>query len=846
MKKVLFALAGLVCCAATFAARFDYKFTSTNLAEALSQIAEDHPDLRLNFIYNELDTYRVSANIHTDDPYEALRQVVGLNPVSVLRKGGRYYLEALQHGTFAYTGRLIANDAEPLPGAAVYILAPRDSSVITYGTTDDAGRFVIPCDHSRVLVKFTCMGYLPRYVADAAFNMGTIELKPSPVLLNNLTVEADLVQHHPDRTIYMPTARQKNASSNGIDLLRRMAINQLLVDPMGTGVTTASGHAVVLFINGQPASSEDITGMRMSDVRKVEFLVNPAGAVYQGAQYAVNFIVQEYEYGGYTKISEGYFLQQRDRSNKPSLFSKFSYRKMTYDLYFGADDVGTKHVYSNRETTYRLKDVTITENSVTDKTDFAYIELPVTFRANYKTEKVKIYNTFGYTFHDRYTNEQWGRMSLEPDMGSNYSFHYDRPFVNRTLTWRGGYDLYLPRQWNIFIEPIARYGRNSNYSTYVNDIGGTHTFRNDAKENALYTRIDFSAEKTIADKHRVSAMAHGGYSYNSIDYFGDSPYKSKFNHAFYSLSARYAASLGKFYINTDGGLLQEFTSTNITGYNDPYPFVHVSASFSPNEKNRLSLWFQYATNSPDLAELSPNVVQSTDFLYKTGNPYLRSSRHTTAMLSYNWSPSNKFSLNAYGQFFIDRKRIMSTYDYYNDGAALIRTFINNGNFINTELGLTPIVRLLDNNLVFQASLTFNAYRSTGINHIARNPVKCSFYGAYYFGNFNISAYYQTRQTSLSRFSPQLSTYRSFYSISAGWGNNNWNFNLSLYNFARSSYNYGHIEFLTPLLTEKDYVFNGNYRRAVYLSATYTFGYGKKIQRRDEIGAQGTSSSAILQ
>ena len=73
--------------------------------------------------------------------------------MSVVEKRGICYVEALQRGKYVYMGRAIGQNREPVVAATVMLLAPRDSSVITYGITDDAGRFVIPCDRQRVIGK---------------------------------------------------------------------------------------------------------------------------------------------------------------------------------------------------------------------------------------------------------------------------------------------------------------------------------------------------------------------------------------------------------------------------------------------------------------------------------------------------------------------------------------------------------------------------------------------------------------------------------------------------------------------------------------------------------------------
>lgn len=53
--------------------RYSYSFNNTPISEALVRISKDHPDVNISFIYKELDNYRTSAKVRTDDIYDALR-----------------------------------------------------------------------------------------------------------------------------------------------------------------------------------------------------------------------------------------------------------------------------------------------------------------------------------------------------------------------------------------------------------------------------------------------------------------------------------------------------------------------------------------------------------------------------------------------------------------------------------------------------------------------------------------------------------------------------------------------------------------------------------------------------
>lgn len=121
--------------------------------------------------------------------------------------------------------------------------------------------------------------------------------------LDEVVVEASNQRTSSNVSTYIPKARQKDAAADAISLLSQMAIPQIEVDPISRAVKTASGQGVSIFIDYLPATSQDLQGMRTQDVKKVEYYLYPTDPRFQGARYVINFIMQKYEWGGYTKIS---------------------------------------------------------------------------------------------------------------------------------------------------------------------------------------------------------------------------------------------------------------------------------------------------------------------------------------------------------------------------------------------------------------------------------------------------------------------------------------------------------------------------------------------------------------
>ena len=121
--------------------------------------------------------------------------------------------------------------------------------------------------------------------------------------LDEVVVEAQLQRTSATVSTYLPTKRQKNAAQTGPELLNHMAIPQLGI-VSGNSVTTNSGQKVDLYIDFVPATEQDLAGMRMADVKKVEYYDFPQDPRFQGSEHVVNFIMQKYEYNGSVKNAE--------------------------------------------------------------------------------------------------------------------------------------------------------------------------------------------------------------------------------------------------------------------------------------------------------------------------------------------------------------------------------------------------------------------------------------------------------------------------------------------------------------------------------------------------------------
>ena len=681
---------------------------------------------------------------------------------------------------------------------------------------------------------------IPIYAQEQADTLKTQEL-------NEVVVQAQMQRTSSAMSTYTPTGKQKNAAQNAVDLLRQMAIPQIRISPIDETVTDNVGGSVAIYINFLEASKEEMEGLRTADVRRVEYLEFPTDPRFRGAERVINIIVQEYAFGGYTKVTadENFLVGLSSRVN---IFSKFSYKKMTYDLYAGANNWNDHHIGSTTEGMYRLtgqdgKEISLTRKETLESSHYKQNQYPVTFRATYNSNKIQIRNLLAFTNLGIPTNKYSGKLEYSPNSAQGYSFDRKNPNRSNSVAYSGTYFFALPKGYSVDFSPSFNYTHGNDYTDYA--VSEQPAIYRHAKENAYNYRLNLYIRKSFGQKH--SAMLGGNYgdNINRLEYTGNNGYRDKFHNAFGAGMVGYNFQTQKISVNLDAGFAWENSDINGKKNSDTYPFTHINVRYVPNQKNSFSAYFQYATNSPGISEKSSDLLRENELMYITGNPLLENCRHTTINLAYTWMPSNAFGMSAYGRYFGMYDRQLLTYSPYDNGKALLRSYINDGDYLNGEIGLAANWKLLNGKLQLYANPSQSFYKSTGIFKENCNSFRVTAQASYYLDSFYFQAYYESPQKSMFTASPRINKGRNFHSVTVGWANSNWNLRVMAANFFNKGWDGATNTTVSPYYSERQTVFGTSSHSRINFTATYTFGYGKKVQRGNEVGEQPGAASAIL-
>lgn len=673
------------------------------------------------------------------------------------------------------TGTICDETNTPISDVNVSICTLKDRKIVLSTQTTakgvfilrdvEAGKYTLLCSHSSY-IDYKAEVQISK---ESNLDLGILVMRVRNVQLEEVTIIADRNVFTTDKQRIYPSEQQVETSVSGLDLLKKLPIPLLLINPINRTISSLDpSGGVALFINDIPADANDIAIINPKQIKRVEIIRNPGLKYGANIAIVINLVLNQARNGvslglntsNSAKITNGYNNLYATYNNKNSQFSvNQSENYQNYSRLHSEDsrqyllpnDVWhTMHTQSLSARTLSATHSTTLKYNLTQPDKYVFqIQGYVNFHRNPKQNNTFLVSESGEKDYTYYTHSK---------------DQYNSPALNLY------FKKYLPHQQELVINAVGTYIRSDyNYSYQQEDGDFETSYGIDGKKTSFIGEVKYS--KGFKWLNMTSGL-RSFYSDTKNNYSGSINQENKMrnsnSNAYLQMDGRWKQLSGSVSLSLD---YQYYTQDKDKYHKLSFtPQINFNYSLSPV----ISLGYQFnlASRLPSLALLNDITIQKDKWERRVGNPYLKPFNHVENSLRATYYKKNWYGmLNV--TFASNKNAIMPTVTRTEvDGHTFYDEGVRNQRYMN-QLALMAYLRYatFNNKLIISGSGTYNLFHAKSDLYTNKRGF---FYGNLslesYLGKFYLSAGVNSRYNSLFAETVWYNEYSSFLSATYSWKN----------------------------------------------------------------------------
>lgn len=630
------------------AQRITRQYNNVPFSAALKDLNARQDKYVINFVYDELEDFKVTKTIKNESVPNAILNLIGFYPIKMKQVDNIIIVECIQKTSNKMMGRIVDTRHQPVDFANVALLNVSDSSLITGGVTNENGQFVIPCEAKKAIVKVSCVGYNTFYNVYGIGEIGVITLNEASVNLQEVVVMGHrkyILKENGRLTLNVQNSNLQNIgkAADVIKYVPGMLYTNGKYEVFGKGEP-------VIYIDGRKvANASELSLIPSSNVKSVQLITNPGAEYDAGTRSVIAISTIHHKLDGLSGIASAELSRHKNWSNKEGIninihkgaldvflayqydntrrdirydVNQFNYEQDTFHEISASEYFDRSHSHDyNVGMNYAInKNYTVGGRYLGSISNYKMLDSPFDYMQTYKNDEL-------LTSTDNKTEES------EKERFHNVNLYYIGKLTdNLQLNLDADY-VYAQLKHKQQVSETSRIDAVSEITHMQNDqrnrataLKGVFAW-NMNKNNGLDFGMDFS---------KISSW---GVSVNEEGKIADDQFKNKetkyAGFATYCLSvSKWKGSIGLRYeyihaVNTDQGEVK-----NKTDYSDLLPSLSLSTMFGIVGMN---LGFSSRVNRPSFRQLNNSVSYNNQYHYEQGNIYLKPQYVYDTELSVNCS-----------------------------------------------------------------------------------------------------------------------------------------------------------------------------------------------------------------
>lgn len=609
--------------------RITRQYNNVSFSEALKDLNARQHKYTINFVYDELEDFKVTKSIRNMSVPNAIMQLIGFYPIRMTQvEDNIIMVECTQKSTLRYKGRIVDERGNAAEYATIALLSPIDSTIVGQGVSNENGYFVIPSNYRKVLARITYIGYK---TVNRIFNnteMGIIRLQPK-----TMTVKGVVVKGKRNTVKVGLNKITVDVAHSYLQYMGKVTDVLGMIPGLTSDLQLLEGGTPTFVLNGRPVSMAELKAISASQVNKIVVDSNPT-VEYSASNKGVVYITTKTALGNTlsTELSNTSIFA-RNYVDMANVSINEKYKKVSNILTAGFSYLSTTQIDKTTETVFLpQKDIESAKerHTIGNARMFEWF-----YSMNWEISRQQ---SFGFQYTGNIGNTHIKEPTWQTMNGTEMTFNQKKRGADYLHSASVNYRNEIDSTRTLSI--IADYAQNHSDETGFAATVPAVATASEGKYHIGGTRLSYNSRRKWANVSMglfFSTMNNkGNYAYNA-DVETYDTHESLYG-AYLSLSRQFSSFYlqGGLRMEADRRKLETGVSGTFTDSTEWKLFPNLVVKKQLTAKSSVGLSVGQTIGRPSFSNLNPGLYYYDAISYKVGNPQLKPNVTTNIKLSYNY------------------------------------------------------------------------------------------------------------------------------------------------------------------------------------------------------------------